>query len=105
MAFAKPAGGAYPLVGAGGRHPNVGDDDVGVFGVDHSEQPVEVATGTHEVEVVLELEQAAHSLTHDDVVLGQHEPNRHIVRLQIDSDAGKGATRTIAVRVARPSSR
>ena len=73
---------ADPLVDAGRRHADVGDDDVGPFGLHGLKQFVEVAAGGHDLEVGLRLEQAPHPLAHEVVVVGEHDSQRHGVRIR-----------------------
>ena len=71
------SGGLDALVGAGRRHPDVGEHDVGLVLVDGGEQPGQVVDGRDHVDVVLVLEHAQDALAHDQHVLGDHHPQRH----------------------------
>ena len=71
-----------PLVGVARRHPDVGDDDVGLLGVDRREQPVEVAAHCGDLDVRLRLEQPAEAFANEVVVLGEHDPDGHEQRIR-----------------------
>jgi hypothetical protein len=70
-------GGADALVGAGRRHPNVGQHDVGPLGLDRSQQRVVVLARRHDVEVGLRRQQPGDTLADQIVVLRQHHPDPH----------------------------
>ena len=78
MCLAQLMGGADSLVHATGRHPDVGDDDVGPLGLDSGDQRVEVGADGGHLELRLRLEQAADALAHEVVVFRQHDPDRHL---------------------------
>jgi hypothetical protein len=71
-----------PLVRVARRHANVGYDDVRSLGVDRGEQGVEVAAHGCDLEVGLRLEQAPDSFTHEVVIVGEHESDRHAGRIR-----------------------
>ena len=75
--LAKPEGGLDALVGPVRRHPNVGDDDVWVLGLDGGEQRSEVAARCNDFEVRLRLEQTPDTLANEVVVFRQHQAYRH----------------------------
>lgn len=76
MGVAQRVGGADPLVGSGGGHPDVGQHDVGRVGVHRRQQRFEVLAHTCHLDPAL-LEQAAHRLPQEIVVLGDDYPLRH----------------------------
>ena len=69
--------GPDPFVGARWRHADVGDNHVGLLGVDQRDERVEVAAGADHVDALLALEQADDALTHEQRVVRQHDPSRH----------------------------
>ena len=68
---------ANALVGAGRRHANVGDDDVGLFAFGGFHEVVVRPARATDREIVLMLEQRDHAFSHQQVVLGHHHPKRH----------------------------
>ena len=70
-------GGPDAFVGAGGRHADVGDHHVGPLLLGDAQQPVVVGAHTHHVEIGLRLDELAHALADEVVVLGQHHSDRH----------------------------
>ena len=77
MRLAQPLGRPDALVGVPGRHPDVGDDDVGQLCVYGAEERVEVLADGGDLEVGLHLEQAAHPFANEVVVVREHHPDRH----------------------------
>ena len=77
MLLAQRVRGAHALVGAGRRHPDVGEHDVGELGVDGRQQLVEVAARADDLEVRLRLEQADDALADEVAVLGDHDAHGH----------------------------
>ena len=59
------------------RHPNVGDDDIWVLGLDGGEQRSEVAARCNDLEVGLRLEQTPDTLANEVVIFRQHQAYRH----------------------------
>jgi hypothetical protein len=78
MRFPQALGGADPLVGTLRWHADVGDDDVRSFRIDRSEQRIEVTSHGCDFELRYRLEQLPDPLADEVVVLGQHEPDRHV---------------------------
>jgi len=77
MRLAQDVGCADALVGPGRRHPDVGDDDVGLLVLDGGEQRVEVLARRDDLDLRLRVEQAAHPFAHEVVVVGEHHAKRH----------------------------
>ena len=77
MGHPQLLGGAHALVGACGWHTNVGEDDVGVLGLDEREQAVEVLADAHDLEIALLRDEGANPLAHQDIVLGEDEADGH----------------------------
>ena len=75
--LAQPLGRLDALVGVPGRHPDVGDDDVGPLCVYGAEERVEVLADGGDLELGLRLEQPAHPFANEVVVVRQHDPDRH----------------------------
>jgi hypothetical protein len=75
--LAQPLGRPDALVGVPGRHPDVGDDDVGPLCVDGAEERVEVLADGGDLELGLRLEHATHPFANEVVVVRQHDPDRH----------------------------
>ena len=65
-----------------GRHADVRDDDVGLLGLDRLEQRVEVLANRCDLEVVSSREQPSQGLADEVVVIGEHEPDRHVLRIR-----------------------
>jgi hypothetical protein len=70
------------LVGVPRRHADVGDDDVGPLGVDRVEQRGEIPADRDDLDVVLRVEQAPKTLSDELLVLGEHDPDGHRVRIR-----------------------
>ena len=77
MPLADLVGGPDPLVGPRRRHPNVGDHDVGLLGRGGLEEAVVVGADGDDVEVRLGVDELAHALANQVVVLGQYHPYAH----------------------------
>ena len=67
-----------PLVSVAGRHPDVGDDHVGMFCLDRGEQGVEVDAHRDHLDVCLRVEQPSHAFADEVVILREHHPDRHM---------------------------
>ena len=63
------------FVGVVGWHADVGQHDVGPVLIDGGEQLVVGRALGDDVEIVLGLEQANHTLSHEQVVLGDDDPD------------------------------
>ena len=70
-------GGADAFVGTSRGHADVGDDHIGGVLLDALEERRQVGSDTDELEVALSGEEATHAVAQQDVVLGQHDPDRH----------------------------
>ena len=68
--LAQPGRERDPLVVPARRHPDVGDHDVGLLGLDHSLELRPVLAGRHEVDARVGVEQGAERLTHQIAVVG-----------------------------------
>ncbi|HET6656282.1 MAG TPA: hypothetical protein VFG61_00165 [Gaiellaceae bacterium] len=80
--LAESGGRLDSLVRVLGRHADVRDDDVGPLGLDRLEQRVEVLANRRDLEVVSSREQAAQGLADEVVVFGEHESDRHVLRIR-----------------------
>ena len=80
--LAQPGRHLDSLVRVRGRHPDVRDDDVGLLGLDRLEQGVEVLANRCDLEVVSSREQPSQGLADEVVVIGEHEPDRHVLRIR-----------------------
>jgi hypothetical protein len=80
--LAQSCGGLDALVCASRRHPDVGDDDVGPLGVDRVEQRREVFADRDDLQVALCVEQAPETLSDEILVLREHDPDGHRVRIR-----------------------
>ena len=80
MRFAEARRRAHALVGAGGRHPDVGDHDVGFQFVDQREQLVFRGGHADNFEIVLPIDELMDAFTKKDVVLGEDDADRHVSR-------------------------
>ena len=67
----------HALVGAGRRHADVGEHDVGRRGARPPDQRVEVFAHARDLDVGDAVEQARDGLANEVVVLGDHDPDRH----------------------------
>lgn len=63
------------LVGVGGRHPDVGEDDVGPHLVDQRDQRVVVVGLVHLVDVGVLAQQGRQPPPQQGAVLGEHDPD------------------------------
>jgi hypothetical protein len=75
-------GGPDSLIEIAGGHPDVGNHDIGRLLVDRGQERVEVAAHGSDLDLRHRLEQTAHSLADEVVVVGEHEPNRHARRIR-----------------------
>ncbi len=78
----QPCGGPDALVRVLRGHADVGDDDVGPLGVHRVEQRDEVVADRDDLEVVLRLEQASKTFANEVLVLREHDPDGHRVRIR-----------------------
>ncbi len=93
---ADDEGGVETLGGAGGRHADVDDDQIGNLGPHHGEQLVTVA-GLADHLVARAFQQAGHALPEQDIVVSQdHPPRAHgtivVVGHQLRQPALAGST-------------
>ncbi len=77
LGIAQRERGADALVGTGGRHPDIGDDDVGVLALDRLHELVVGAARSAYRQTGLVLEQRDDALANQQIVLGNHHPQRH----------------------------
>ena len=85
MLLAQLLRGPHPFVGAGRRHADVGDDDVGVLAFDRCDEVVEVFAGAHDLDLRGRVEEPHDGLSDEIVVLGYHDPDRHARTLRRDA--------------------
>ena len=69
------AGGADPLVGVRGRHPDVGQHRVGLQRLDFGEQFVVRCGGSDDLHAFVLGEEGRDSLADEVVILGEHDPD------------------------------
>ena len=65
-----------------GRHADVGDDHVRMLRLHGGEQGIEVAAHGRDLDVGIGLEQPPHALAHEEMIVGDHEPERHGARIR-----------------------
>jgi hypothetical protein len=87
VGLAEAVGGADALVGAGGGHADVGEDDVGVVLVDGGVEGVEVGAGGDDAEVVLGFEEAADAFADEVVVFGEREADQEDLPAERQTEA------------------
>ena len=68
-----PGGGLDTLIGAGRRHPDVGNDHVGHLLTDDGKQLRQVGRRPDQLEVVVGRNQAGDALPEEHMVLGQYD--------------------------------
>ena len=78
----QPYGRLDPLIRVAGRHADVGDDHVRTLRLHRGEQGVEVAADRRDLDVGIGLEQPLHALAHEQMIIGDHEPDRHGARIR-----------------------
>ena len=81
VTLADPGRRAHTLVRPRRRHADVGDDHVGLGGVDDLEQLVERARDTDDLELRLGIDQSHHALPEQVVVVSDDDPHGHGQRL------------------------
>ena len=81
MLLTQMLGGPDALVGVGGRHADVGEDDVGLLLVDGLQEGVEVLAHGDQVDLRLGLDELPDSLAHEVVVLGEDDADSHDPRI------------------------
>ncbi len=74
LGLAQRERGADALVGTGGWHPDVGDDDIGMLALDGLHELVVGAARAADRQAGLVLEQRDDALANQQVVLGNHHP-------------------------------
>ena len=75
--LAGVGGGADALVRVGGRHADVGEDDVGLLGLDGCHQRVEILTDRHHFHAFFRLEKPDHTFADEVIVFGERDSNGH----------------------------
>jgi hypothetical protein len=64
------------------RHPDVRDDDVRPLRVDRCKERGEVATHGRDLDALRTVEQTAEALADQILVLGEHDADRHRLRIR-----------------------
>jgi len=72
-----------PLVRVPRGHADVGDDHVRMLRLHGGEQGVEVAADGSDLEVGIGLEQTRDALAHEEMILGDHQPDWHGARIRL----------------------
>jgi hypothetical protein len=80
--FTQSSGDPDSLIGVAGRHPDVGDDNVRASLVDGDQQGIKVPARGDDFEPRLCLEQPLDTLTYEEMILSEHEPQRHAQRIR-----------------------
>ena len=75
MLRSKLAGDLDSLVGAGRRHPDVGEHDVGFLLLDRSYQRVAIGAAARDLDALGAREDLLQCLTHQIRVVGNHDPD------------------------------
>ena len=83
MGGAEPIRRLDPLVAVAGRHPDVGDDHVRTLRLYRGEQGVEVAANGRDLELGICFEQPSDALAHEEMIIGDHQPERHGARIRL----------------------
>jgi hypothetical protein len=82
VGLADPLGGPDAFVGVPGRHADVGDHDVGPLRIHGGEQAIEVLADRDDLEVRLRLQQPSDPLADQQVIVRDHDPERHGRRIR-----------------------
>ena len=87
VSLADRVGAVDPLELEGGRHLDVGHDDVGAVLRRRREEGRRVLRDPHDLDVVVGVQQRPDALTHEDVVLPEHHSDRHATAPELCSSS------------------
>jgi hypothetical protein len=82
MRLTQPIRRLDPLVGVARRHPDVRDDDLRPLCIYRCQQGVEVAAHGNDLDGGLGVEEPLDTLAHDQVIIREHDPDRHGGRIR-----------------------
>lgn len=79
MTLANLFGGVDALALEVGRHPDIGNEDVGLGVLDTGDQLIEVSGDAHDLEILFGRYEGLHTLADQQAVIGQeHADLRHV---------------------------